>query len=416
MGLKPGEPRRATPPSRVGARILSVVFLLQAPILMAFDGGINLVMLLMIILGGSTLVLIVLLVRTSRELRRRQLEPPVWLLPYMTGNQTGETPTPDSPSQAGWQAAVAEAAADQDRYANVSGRLSRQRRMLLVMLAVNFVLSWVVAGWNLYADGSTGPKSSKQAPALYPDSSPTARMVSRRQDRDSSPAPLATQAIPTSGGALDPKHPGPLGQNQLSALPGKGATGTLPAPPPRVQAPVAGTSTQAGQTQARIDQAAQDSILAAARQAVLDSIQRAAQAKAAEPQPAPAPAPPPPPPAPDPVIDRERASEALHAGGRQFVEAANAKRAAGLILPTEDAKRKAKFGKFLAESLEGASLGTVDGVNVLQDHSEATATITFRYRDDFGVEKKREVHVKVVAVRSAAMWRFEGVRLIEAFP
>ena len=216
------------------------------------------------------------------------------------------------------------------------------------------------------------------------------------------------------GGALDPKQPVKIPQRVASGEHSTDSSATTPA-----------STSLAAQTP-RSESTTQDSIAAErAHQAALDSIQRATAPKATAPEPAPttalpAPPPPAPPPAPppsaDPVVDRERASEALSVGGRQFVEAANAKRAVSLIHPTEDAKRRTRFAKFLTESLDAASLGTVEGVTILSDHSEATAGITFRYRDDFGVAKKREVKLKVIAIRNGALWRFEGVRLLEAFP
>ncbi|HEX9895149.1 MAG TPA: hypothetical protein VGA78_14555 [Gemmatimonadales bacterium] len=149
--------------------------------------------------------------------------------------------------------------------------------------------------------------------------------------------------------------------------------------------------------------------------------------------------PPPPPPAPPPVpvvppsdtaavrpatnpeTLRTGASVELRAGIDRLVEAIRT-RQAGVVermyVPdqAEGARRKARFVGFLKETWPGASLAGMETVAVTETSGGTSFTLQFRWRGDFGVDRRKAVRFWASARHEGSRWAFSGVRLLENFP
>ena len=151
---------------------------------------------------------------------------------------------------------------------------------------------------------------------------------------------------------------------------------------------------------------------------------------APSPAPAPAPAPPPPPPAPapppappprDPVEERRLAGEVLQGGISRVVAAVNGKQTAQLLalLPAALARDPGRLERFLnlvREFAPRATLGTVEAMSLAEDRGEATFAVSFTWRGDFGVERRKAGRFIGVVRRQEGGWRFEGAQLLDAVP
>ena len=146
------------------------------------------------------------------------------------------------------------------------------------------------------------------------------------------------------------------------------------------------------------------------------------------PAPAPVPAPAPPPPAPpppppvSPEVERSLAREALAGGVDRIIAAINAKRATDLLilLPQQMAGDQGRLDRFV-ELVKGfgprATLGTVDPISLAEARGEARFAVSFVWRGEFGVERRKTGRFLGVARRTDdGGWRFEGARLLDAIP
>jgi hypothetical protein len=151
------------------------------------------------------------------------------------------------------------------------------------------------------------------------------------------------------------------------------------------------------------------------------------------PSPAPAPAPPPPPPPPpapvpppappprDPAEERRLAGEALQGGIARVIGAINGKQTAQLLslLPAALARDPGRLERFLdlvREFAPRATLGTIEAMSLAEDRGEATFAVSFSWRGDFGVERRKAGRFSGVVRRQEGGWRFEGARLLDAVP
>jgi hypothetical protein len=82
----------------------------------------------------------------------------------------------------------------------------------------------------------------------------------------------------------------------------------------------------------------------------------------------------------------------------------------------EDANRKTKFVTFIRESGPGASLASTDQVAVTETSGGTRFTLQFRWRGDFGVDRRKAVRFWAAARREGSRWVFSGIRLLESFP
>ncbi|HJR36593.1 MAG TPA: hypothetical protein VJ817_16675 [Gemmatimonadales bacterium] len=150
---------------------------------------------------------------------------------------------------------------------------------------------------------------------------------------------------------------------------------------------------------------------------------------APSPSPAPAPSPPPPPAAPpppappprDPAEERRLAGEALQGGIGRVVAAINGKQTAQLLalLPATMARDPGRLERFLdlvREFAPRATLGTIEAMSLAEDRGEATFAVSFTWRGDFGVERRKAGRFIGVVRRQEGGWRFEGARLLDAVP
>ena len=181
---------------------------------------------------------------------------------------------------------------------------------------------------------------------------------------------------------------------------------------------------------------ARQALAAAATPPRETAVTRIAQPAPAVEQPTPAveqPPPPPPPPVspprdtvvaeakprPDPEAVRRAAARELDGGIQRFMAAIVAKQVGvvGALYPAAgDAKRRERFLDFLRTAAPGVTLRGTDPPVVNESSAESSFTVAFRWRGDFGVERRKDVHLAAAARRSGDAWVFEGVRLLEAFP
>jgi hypothetical protein len=63
-----------------------------------------------------------------------------------------------------------------------------------------------------------------------------------------------------------------------------------------------------------------------------------------------------------------------------------------------------------------ASLGTVEPLGLADDLGEVRFTVTFVWRGDFGVERRKAGRFVGVVRRQEGGWRFVGARLLDAIP
>jgi hypothetical protein len=147
-----------------------------------------------------------------------------------------------------------------------------------------------------------------------------------------------------------------------------------------------------------------------------------APAPAPEPAPSPPPATPPPPPPISPEAERSRAREALAGGVDRIMAAINGRRTTDLLvlLPGQMAGDQGRLERFV-ELVKGfgprATLGNVEPVSLAEGRGEARFAVSFIWRGDFGVERRKTGRFLGVARRTDdGGWRFEGARLLDAIP
>ena len=146
-------------------------------------------MLLLVVPAAVALGLLYLYFRTARRMRRAQLAPPVWLLPYL--EQQREEPQVWPPTQS-----AADVAADLAERAESVGRLARRKRAILVGLALNFVAGWAMAGAYLYDTKRGGGFQELPSTSLLASSVDTADFTGLEQE---APGPEEPSGRPSPG-------------------------------------------------------------------------------------------------------------------------------------------------------------------------------------------------------------------------
>jgi len=135
----------------------------------------------------------------------------------------------------------------------------------------------------------------------------------------------------------------------------------------------------------------------------------------------PSPAPAPAPAAPDPEEERRLATGAAAEGIGRVVTAINGKRVTELLVlvPEEMAGDPARLERFVG-LVKGfgprATLGGVEPLALADDRGEARFTVSFVWRGDFGVERRKTGRFIGVVRRQEGEWRFAGARLLDAIP
>lgn len=120
-------------------------------------------------------------------------------------------------------------------------------------------------------------------------------------------------------------------------------------------------------------------------------------------------------------MDRTRAQAQLQEAAGSLVAAINARKTAevALMVPESmagDLGRRDRFLKLIKDLGPKASLGAVEEATVTDDRGEARITVSFAWRGDFGVDKKKAGRLLAVVRREGDGWRFEGARLLDAVP
>lgn len=137
------------------------------------------------------------------------------------------------------------------------------------------------------------------------------------------------------------------------------------------------------------------------------------------PPPPPAPQPPPPVAAPprDPAEERARAGAAIADGASRVVAAINARAssALALLLPVGVAGHQ-QLLKFVKDFAPKAALGPIEDFTPADDRGEATFTVSFAWRGDFGVDRRKSARFRGEVRREGSGWRFGGVSLLDPIP
>jgi len=124
-------------------------------------------------------------------------------------------------------------------------------------------------------------------------------------------------------------------------------------------------------------------------------------------------------PPPDPAALRRAAAAELDRGIQRFVAALEGRQVATVAAGfsgSGDTRRRDQFLEFLRESAPSATLKGSEPPTVAEASAEASFTVAFRWRAQFGVERKKDARFAATARRSGEGWAFGNIRLLEAFP
>jgi hypothetical protein len=126
------------------------------------------------------------------------------------------------------------------------------------------------------------------------------------------------------------------------------------------------------------------------------------------------------PPAPDPEVVREEARQALARGAARFAAAVTSARTAstgtltGQILASDGAARR--LVDFVRTSKPTASVAGLGPVTVQDGAAQADATLQLEWRGDFGVTRRGQVRVRLLAREGEGEWRVAGVQPLDGSP
>lgn len=334
--------------------------------------------------------------RTARRMRRAQLAPPVWLLPYL--EQQVDEPKVWPPTESS-----EDVAADLAERTESVGRLARRKRAILVGLALNFVAGWAMAGAYLYDARSGG--EFQQLP----------------------PTSMLGSSVDTAG--FDGLEPGAPGQAD-SPDPGIAAAPPTAGPEPLDTAEARRRNEQRLAFFRRRDSLAQvarnDSIARAAEvanrvrdsiaQVVRDSLARAAAANSAPPiaPPPPPPPPPPAPPPPDPAVELARVRDVLTGGARSLAGSmGSSQEVPEQVAPAASRQR---FAEFLSENRPAVSLVSLDEPVLQEGRAASVLVLQFQWRGSFGDTRRRTVRFRAEASRTGTVWRVTSFTALDNPP
>jgi hypothetical protein len=126
------------------------------------------------------------------------------------------------------------------------------------------------------------------------------------------------------------------------------------------------------------------------------------------------------PPAPDPEAVREEARQALSRGAARFAAAVTSARTGstgaltGQILASDGAARG--LVDFVRNSKPTASVAGLGPVTVRDGTAQADATVQLEWRGDFGVTRRGQVRVRLLARDGDGEWRVAGVQPLDGSP
>jgi hypothetical protein len=124
---------------------------------------------------------------------------------------------------------------------------------------------------------------------------------------------------------------------------------------------------------------------------------------------------------PDPAVDRARAAEALSGLAGRLVAAIAAKNMSELtsLMPADvavDVGRRERFLNFVREFGPHAGLGGIEETTVAGDRGEARFAVSFTWRGDFGVDRRKPGRFLGILRRQNGEWRPAGVRFLDGVP
>ena len=368
----------------------------------------------------AAVVALTMLVKTRRTQRHMRLAPPMWLIP------TGADPRQEAPTGTEHRFNYHLQYIEEER----SEKLDRRQRGLIAALAVASSLGIAGTGW--FALLSREDAARPSFVLIPPEMAGLATDL--RPERDTV---LPHRSDDTLRLGLEPPR-----EESVAAAP------PPPPPPPQPPPPAARPRPRQevlAEAKRRERSTRGDTVRRVAVQPPPPSPARDTVVAAPPPPtvvvlPPPLPAPPPPPP-PSPAVDLNRpdtttraaapppspealragASVELRAGIDRFVEAIRTRQPGVVDLmyvpeQGEDASRKTKFVSFIRETGPGASLAGTEPVAVTETSGGTRFTLQFRWRGDFGVDRRKAVRFWAAARREGSRWVFSGIRLLESFP
>ena len=339
----------------------------------------SLPILLAILSGTGLVVLIVLTIRAMRAERQYHISPPLWLLP-----DSG----PYGRAAAGPQPALTYDADLEETDRRQRESLKTRRRTLVRAVVVAVVTLSASGAWLVASKPSTSP-----VPAFI--------LIDANETVTVPAPPLPILDTVFTDRPIEQRFDSLLSQKPVR----RDTVGPRRPPATVAVAPVRRTDTSTvnrGPTQRP------DAVLPPAPAPL-------------PPSPVPAAPDPAPPPAPDPEEERRLATGAAAEGISRLVAAINGKRTRELLilLPEEMAGDPGRLERF-ADLVKGfgprATLGTVDPLVLADDRGEARFAVSFTWRGDFGVERRKTGRFLGVVRRQEGGWLFEGARLLDAIP
>lgn len=342
----------------------------------------------LVVLGLPVLALGVLAAlywKTRAEIRRRELEPPLYLLTFISASSQGELAAPPHETD------QEDVEMDRGRRREITA-LRRRGTRLVFGLAANAVVLWVAAAW--YVREARDVRREFQGAQTFTtvEGLPPAAPETLTSDLASNiPAPRDPVPAPAGPKPSSPPPPAREPVRVVSPAPDRSS-------PPRQGPPLVEERPPASST-ARLDTAMTPALVTPNVPAAIPDSLRATPA---------------PPPAPDPVSTRADAERALDVAARHVVRELGARRA---VASTGDGNTAmARLSDWLRSQRPSVAPGELADLEVAGPSGEAILPVTLRWRDDFGVGKQRTIRLRIAVQRQADDWVFTGAELLEKFP
>jgi hypothetical protein len=378
-------------------RVLAVAGQFPDPGLDGSAGGVQ----ALVLLGLPVLALGVLAAlywRTRAEVRRRELEPPLYLLTFITAAAHGESPA--SPPQADQE----DLELDRGRRREVTALRQRGTR-LLVALGADVAAIWLATAWYVrevrslpseLLDGRTFT-TVERPPAAAPETLTSDLASNIAPQRDPVPARVDPTPAP-------PPAPAPPSAPVREVSPPPNRT----SPPVQERRPVneRPPAPSTAPSTARQDTTVTPTVIPPDIPATVPETVRAAVPETRR-------AAPPVPPAPDPVRARADAERALDIAVRHVGRELGARRP---VAAAGDGAVMVRFVEWIRSQRTTVTTGVPNDIAVEGSSGEAILPVTLRWRDDFGVGKQRTIRLRIAVQRRADDWVFSGAELLEKFP
>lgn len=322
--------------------------------------------------------------RAARDERQRRLAPPLWLIPAEHD--------PAAPPQAGDLPPLAQIdlGADEEERLELEALATRKRR----------VLRWAGPGLVLAIAGTAWAGVVWRAEAGQP-SFVLLEPVSTGTFSAAVPAAADTPGLPPT--AL----PAPDAPTEFAVLPAAPDSTRLRRPR-RDSVPVAVAPTAPPPATAPAREAEPVPTPAAPQPAVVtESPAPVERPEPVRPEPV----------RPDPAALRRMAESELEGGISRFVAAVVGKQpaSAATIYASSDSRR-ARFLEFLTQYQPEAAMLGADASTIGETSAEAVFRLSFRWRGDFGVARRKDARFIATARRAGDTWDFESIRLLENLP